>query len=514
VKPKYKRSREEENESNDQDENDEIQPCTKIRVESGPQDPPKLSVAKLYGSIHKLLPNACLFTIVEPPTTEDPPVFSCSTSIELNQQSDVIPVSSDITVERPQSSDISHNCDTVTVQLCGVNTPQTSEGDGLPEPSNAQLDVCTTIIQQSESTSMPPEERQQNDSVGVLEAVTEALSSNHDLTSCGPLADKETSSFIELPSPLTDHFRSACIDSQTDIANTAKQLFYSLKLSKDECQSIEVATSMQRDSEEWFQQREGRLTASTFHNILNMRKQTDPTAVAKRFLNKQDLSHIPAIRWGISNEERARQDYVITMSSHIDFECTSVGLVVNPVFPHLGASPDGLVTCKCCHGSGLVELKCPYSVRNAHPNTLREKSQSCLSEVGMATSHSYYTQVQGQLLITGKEYCDFVVWTPEGIVTDRVYQDFNFTEKLLRKLTTFYVDFMIPAIVGLTVEQQIPDYENIVHDEDEVYCFCQQPEHGKMIMCEGSACPYVWFHYDCVGIKRAKSGSWYCNNCK
>ena len=55
MKPKYKRSREEENESNDQDENDEIQPCTKIRVESGPQDPPKLSVAKLYGSIHKLL---------------------------------------------------------------------------------------------------------------------------------------------------------------------------------------------------------------------------------------------------------------------------------------------------------------------------------------------------------------------------------------------------------------------------------------------------------------------------
>jgi len=159
--------------------------------------------------------------------------------------------------------------------------------------------------------------------------------------------------------------------------------------------------------------KKGRLTASTFHTILNMRKQTDPTAVTKRFLNKQDISHIRAIRWGISNEERARQEYVSAMSSRVDFECTPVGLVVNPVFPYLGASPDGLVTCKCWHGSVLVEIKCPYSVRNAHPNTLRKRPQSCLSTVGMATSHSYYTQVQGQLMVTRKEYCDFKVWAPE-----------------------------------------------------------------------------------------------------
>ena len=55
---------------------------------------------------------------------------------------------------------------------------------------------------------------------------------------------------------------------------------------------------MQRDCTEWFQQREGQLTASSFHSILNMRRQIDPTTVAKRFLNKKDISHIPAIRWG------------------------------------------------------------------------------------------------------------------------------------------------------------------------------------------------------------------------
>ena len=62
--------------------------------------------------------------------------------------------------------------------------------------------------------------------------------------------------------------------------------------------------------------------------------------------------------------------------------------------------------------------------------------------------------MQGQLLITGKEYCDFVVWTPKGIVIDRIHQDFYFTEKLSQKLTVFYVDFMISAIVGFTLSSR------------------------------------------------------------
>ena len=82
----------------------------------------------------------------------------------------------------------------------------------------------------------------------------------------------------------------------------------------------------------------------------------------------------------------------------------------------------------------------------------------------MATLHSYYTQVQGQLLITGKEYCDFVVWTPKGIVIDRIHQDFYFTEKLSQKLTVFYVDFMISAVVRFTLEQQIQNGASAAHD--------------------------------------------------
>ena len=323
MKPKYKRSREEDSESNDQNDDDEIQPLTRIRVESGPQDLPKLSRKKLYGSMYKLVPNACLFTIVEPPTTDDLPVpvtSGCDASVEqLVQQNDASPGVSNIAVGLP---DTSHNCDMISEQPSGVDAPQISEEIGQPEFSSAFLGVGAAIEQPSGPTDVPPVARQLESFDVLAESETNEESPTN-----------EASADMDLPSPVTDHFRSMCINiSGDDVTNTAKQLFYLLNYSMDECQKIEEATRMQRDCTEWLRQREGRLTASSFHTILNMRKQTDPTAVAGRLLNKQDISHIPAIRWGISNEERARQEYVSAMSSHTDFECTPVGLVVNPLF--------------------------------------------------------------------------------------------------------------------------------------------------------------------------------------
>ena len=53
-------------------------------------------------------------------------------------------------------------------------------------------------------------------------------------------------------------------------------------------------------------------------------------------------------------------------SSHINFDCITVGLIVNPLFPYLGvSSPNGMVTCTCCE-IGDIEIKCPYSARNIH----------------------------------------------------------------------------------------------------------------------------------------------------
>ena len=132
---------------------------------------------------------------------------------------------------------------------------------------------------------------------------------------------------------------------------------------------------------------------------------------------------------------------------HQGFECKSSGLVVNCRYPHLGASPDGLVNCDCCFGEGILEIKYPFSGRECNPAELHKLKNYFLNEYGLLRSHKYFTQVQGQLAVCGKQYCDFVVWTPQGILVERIVEDTNFTEGLFRKLTKFYVDYMLPEIM-------------------------------------------------------------------
>ena len=51
-----------------------------------------------------------------------------------------------------------------------------------------------------------------------------------------------------------------------------------------------------------------------------------------------------------------------TTFKHSDLKVTDSGLVINPQWSHIAASPDGWVDCTCC-GSGVLEMKCPFCHR-------------------------------------------------------------------------------------------------------------------------------------------------------
>ena len=316
-----------------------------------------------------------------------------------------------------------------------------------------------------------------------------------------------------LPKPLTElyHERYRLLKAE-DLQRKAIEIFMSISISPTECDAIETATQLQRDSEVWEAQRRGRITASSFHDVYALRDTTSTKSLCKRLLMPKSLSHIAAVKWGIDNEDEARQQYTQEMSSsHGNFCCKPSGLVVNPLYPHLGASPDGIISCSCC-GTGLLEIKCPYAGCDSHPDSLRSKKRSFLNSQGLVRSHKYYTQIQGQLLICNKLFCDFVVWTTKGLISERIYVDIRFTEKLSKKLTDFYIDTFLPEILTHKCLDDTPEASE-ENNSDNLYCICQRPEYGKMIQCDNSQCKYIWFHYPCVNIKRAPKGNWFCPDC-
>lgn len=81
-------------------------------------------------------------------------------------------------------------------------------------------------------------------------------------------------------------------------------------------------------------------------------------------------------------------------------------------FPWLGASPDALVFDPAEGSYGVLETKCPYTLRDKKGEELASSSFcSKLTENGpwLQRDHSYYVQIIGQMGVSGLSWGDFAV---------------------------------------------------------------------------------------------------------
>lgn len=183
----------------------------------------------------------------------------------------------------------------------------------------------------------------------------------------------------------------------------------------------------QQRTTEWFEKRRGRVTGSNVGAILGLSPFRTADDVMRAMVRdyhgaEREFTGNPATDWGQANEVGAIWQY--EMES---------GNMVRPCgfFSHkewLGASPDGLI-----EGSGLIEVKCPYGLRNA---------EAPVPFKSIAEQPHYYAQIQVELYCTGLDYCDFYQWAPNGSRLERVAVDANWLEKNLPLLHEFYQRFL------------------------------------------------------------------------
>ena len=134
--------------------------------------------------------------------------------------------------------------------------------------------------------------------------------------------------------------------------------------------------------------------------------------------------------------------------------CNKAGFVISSEYPFNGTSPDGYVYDPVATEQyGLVEIKCPYKFRNQTPeDAASDKNFYCAlvnEKVVLITNHNYYCQVQGQMAITKRSWCDFVVYTTCGISIERIRFDLDFWSRtMLPRLVDFYDNCLCPAIVS------------------------------------------------------------------
>ena len=299
-------------------------------------------------------------------------------------------------------------------------------------------------------------------------------------------------------------------------------------VTKSEALYLELATRKQSASLEWFEHRIGRITASTAYQVLHTNIDQPSSSLLKQICSTEHSNvTTAALEWGVKNEETARSSYSAKQATmHTQFSCTPAGLVVNPEYPHLGASPDGWVNCDCC-GRGVVEIKCPYKYRFTHPDCISDSTfylQHFSDQLKLDPRHKYYYQVQMQISICEVNYCDFVVWTLAGMVTIRVYRNEAFFHQIQPSLQLFFEKHILPELLTRNLQHPVTamtttttrSMTEAAGGSSDMYCFCQQPEdERKMIGCDNENCKYKWFHFECLGLKRKpRVKYWYCPVCK
>ena len=226
------------------------------------------------------------------------------------------------------------------------------------------------------------------------------------------------------------------------------------KLTTEQIYWVEKNTKEQRASHLWGKLRRLRLTGSNFGKVIdaydrNLSKGTPyPPSLFKSLRGEYQLGTKDSIIWGQVHEDIAIERYVRDTKNKVE----KVGLCLFEC-GFLGSTPDGLVIAENDE-RGALEVKCPYKYRDFTiadmiKNELGEKQEKkdfCLKLDGTLNQrHTYWHQIQAEILATNVNWADFVVWTSKDYKVIRVLKDENWGPTNIPKLETFYINVLLPT---------------------------------------------------------------------
>ena len=202
----------------------------------------------------------------------------------------------------------------------------------------------------------------------------------------------------------------------------------------------------EQGSQEWLQERCGKVTASRIADLMAKTK-TGWSASRDNYASQLICERLTgcvqpsftnaAMIHGTETEPEARRAYEF----FVDRDVRQVGFIPHPTIAMAGASPDGLVG-----DDGLLELKCPNTA--THIETLL---LGCIPD-------KYMKQMQFQMACTQRAWCDFASYDnrlPERmrLYVHRVERDEAAVAEIEAEVTKFLKE------IDETVEQLRARYE-------------------------------------------------------
>ena len=183
---------------------------------------------------------------------------------------------------------------------------------------------------------------------------------------------------------------------------------------------------MEQRSDEWFKARKGKLTGSNIGAALGTNPWKSPEDLIRQMVRdyhnaESEFTGNVATEYGTMHEPLALMDYLGKTGNLVN-EC---GFIVHPEYDWLGASPDGLID-----DDGIIEVKCPYGLRNKKGDELVFKSSDI--------QQHYYAQMQIEMACSGRTWCHFYQWSRNGDYLERIEYNKQWFDDHLPALKSFY----------------------------------------------------------------------------
>lgn len=188
---------------------------------------------------------------------------------------------------------------------------------------------------------------------------------------------------------------------------------------------------IEQGTDEWLLQRCGKVTASRIADLTAKtrsgwgasRANYMAELIAERLTGKPTEKYVnAAMEHGTKTEPEARNVYAFMHNVNVE----QVGFIEHPKIAMSGASPDGFVG-----DNGLIEIKAPQIAK--HLDTLLNET----------IDERYVKQMAWQLAVTGREYCDFVSYSPSLPVEMRLWvRRVERDDKLIKELEEQVAEFL------------------------------------------------------------------------
>lgn len=213
---------------------------------------------------------------------------------------------------------------------------------------------------------------------------------------------------------------------------------------------ISTRTQLQSRNPFWYLYRRCVITGTIVKRVMLQNMKDTPDPRLNRIISKYFPNNFKneAMVYGIENERKALDIFFkIFEKRHSNARSHNPGITFYDKAPYIAGSPDAVFSCDCCTEDHLVEVKCPFRLKDVGIGGWKILEYLDPSQM-LRVSHTYNHQINLYQGILGLKSASLIVYAKGEIIEIPLKFDQVFFETMINHLSQYYLKHYLPSVIG------------------------------------------------------------------